>query len=897
MSMTTTPPVPHRGAPLLPGSDDPEERRVLKGIAALVGSLLLLIGVPVALVLFVGNPLPTSAPSSDWLTAQIDGELIIKVVAVLVWIVWAHFVVCFLTEWRAVRAGRMPGRVVMGGGSQVLARQLVAAILLLAGGASIAQGVTGAFAGSAPAPVRQAPVTQVVQGAHPQAAGDHAEQRAVRHGHAAKVISVQPPEGRHHDTLWGISERTLGDPFRWKEVYELNKDRPQPDGGKLTDADLIRPGWQILLPGDAKGPGVRLLDAAPAHPRPVTGGEQATESGPQADSSSLATTGGESSTEAADETGDGSPLGGDLAQLLAGGGLVLAGIVTALTAKRGPYGTPTDAEGALRLAANTGRSDLLDRALRILAETRVGQGQPLPDLAVVYVDDEQVIAHPVGRQEPPTRPWRVSEDGGSWTVRADDLRSMRTTGPAPYPALVNVATSHGFDLLVDLEYASGLVSIGGDDATAREVVTSLAVDLATHAWSDSVAVTMVGFGNDLSDLAPTRISAAASLDEALAGIERALDRTDQLLASLGVDGVLSGRSRARYAELAPQVLVLSAPPTADEAHRIRALVSGGRTAFAAVCVGDSVGARWRFAVDAAGRIDLGVLGVSGEARRYTHTAQEAVRQLLIRTLQDAADRAKEVAEAPARLVADTGHNAASAGAAVTVRLLGPVAVTAPGAIDPARTAVLTELVTMAALHPQGLHPAALSAGLWPRGVTDDVVSRTIHDVQQWLGVDLAGNPRLRQGEDGLWHLADDVYVDWADLQSCAVSTEGGEVASLTRGLALGTGEAFSEVPAGRYGWLAFHRSARDARALVASMSGRAAELLVAGGDRTGAARVLREGLRLVPAAESLWRELLRLHGGDDPTLEAVVSEMHASLPEHRFEPETEALVAHLAPGA
>ncbi|MDH2413242.1 hypothetical protein [Nocardioides sp. CER19] len=894
MTTTTTPPAPHRGAPLLPGSDGPQEKRVLKGVAALVGSLLLLLGVPAALVLLVGNPLPTSAPSRDWLTAQVDAELIIKVIAVLVWVVWVHFVVCFLTEWRAVRAGRMPGRVVMGGGSQVLARQLVAAILLLAGGASVAQGVSGALASSSPEPVRQPPVTQVVQGAQARPQADH---QAGRHGHATKVITVQPPEGRHHDTLWGISERTLGDPFRWREVYELNKDRPQPDGGRLTDADLIRPGWQVLLPGDAQGPGVRVLDAAPASPGSATVGASSTAAARTADSSPIATTGGGASTDGEQAVED-SALDGDLAQLVAGGGLVLAGIVTALAAKRGPYGTPTDAEGALRLAANPGRADLVDRALRVLAESRVGQGQPLPDLAVVYVDDDQVVAHPVGRPEAPAQPWRPSEDGGSWTVRAEDLRGVRATAAAPYPALVNVATSHGFDLLVDLEYASGLVSVGGDDAIAREVVTSLAVDLATHAWSDSVAVTMVGFGNDLSDLAPTRISSATSLDEALASIEQALDRAGHLLSSLGVDGVLSGRSRARFAELAPQVLVLSAPPTAEEAQRIRALVTGGRTAFAAVCVGDAVGARWRFAVDATGRIDLGVLGASGEARRYTHTAQEAVRRLLARTTEEAADRTREIAEAPARLVPAGGaRGAASPGAAVTVRLLGPVAVAAPGPVEDARAAVLTELVAMAALHPQGLHPAALSAGLWPRGVTEDVVARTVHDAQRWLGVDVAGNPRLRQGDDGLYHLADDVYVDWADLQSCAVATDGGEVASLTRGLSLGTGEAFSGTPAGRYGWLAFHRCARDARALVASMAGRAAELLVAGGDRTGAASALRRGLVLVPTAESLWRELLRLHGGDDPTVQSLVGEMHATLPDHRFEAETEALVAHLAPGA
>ncbi|NAZ88854.1 hypothetical protein GTR00_22580, partial [Kineococcus sp. T90] len=66
---------------------------------------------------------------------------------------------------------------------------------------------------------------------------------------------VQPPHGRHHDCLWDIAERTLGDPLRYREVFELNRDRVQPDGSRLVDADLIRPGWVLLLPADAVGAG------------------------------------------------------------------------------------------------------------------------------------------------------------------------------------------------------------------------------------------------------------------------------------------------------------------------------------------------------------------------------------------------------------------------------------------------------------------------------------------------------------------------------------------------------------------------------------------------------------------------------------------------------------------
>ena len=76
---------------------------------------------------------------------------------------------------------------------------------------------------------------------------------AAQRGADPVVHVVQPPQGRHHDCLWDIAERTLGDPLRYREIFELNQDRVQPDGARLVDADLIRPGWTLLLPADARG--------------------------------------------------------------------------------------------------------------------------------------------------------------------------------------------------------------------------------------------------------------------------------------------------------------------------------------------------------------------------------------------------------------------------------------------------------------------------------------------------------------------------------------------------------------------------------------------------------------------------------------------------------------------
>lgn len=928
---TRTAPNPESAPSRLPRHPDAGGRRVRTGLAALLGSLVLIVGVPVGLVAFVGNPLPTTMPTRAWLTADVTATLVIDVLAVLVWVVWVHFVVCFLTEWRAVRAGRMPGRVALGGGSQVLARQLVAGILLLAGGASAAQGAT-ALTADVPngAGATAVTATSVADLRAPQIAPEQraaveaeARDRAEQADRAVKHYEVKPPRGRNHDTLWDIAERTLGDPFRYREIFELNQHRLQPDGSRLTDADLIRPGWQLRLPADASGPGVRLTPA-PSAPLP---GEPAVRAGGQTGGSELDTGAGSTALggAVADTTGvsgAGDPTGrqegsGGLAELLLGGGLVLAGVVRALTARRGPFGDPDRSAVDLAGAAAVRRAELLDSALRSLAEMRRAQHEPMPEVLFVYVGDDQVVLHLADRVAAPERPWTVSEDGSSWSLHADDLVPPGAGAPAPYPSLVAVAESHGFDLLVDLEMAPGLVTLGGDTQVARELAMSVALDLATHAWSDAVDVVMVGFGDQLEDLGTGRVRRFAHLDDVLAEAEQGSAAFSRVAHELGLDGVLQGRQRGAVREAAPTVVVLSGPPTAEQAQRISRLTGGGRTAFAVVAVGDSPSARWRFVVDAAGSFEAGVLGISGTARRLTPTghrhledllaaaverraAGEALlettppRELAARVLLEETDEPVRGRAGEAPTTRGTGATPARlAEAPASVRLMGPVAVQAPGHVDEARRDLLTEVVTMVALHPDGLHEAVLSASLWPRGVEPDVMAARLADAQEWLGADADGRPRLLLGTDGRWHLTD-VAID---LDVVATAVHQGGLDALLAALRTGTGEAFSG--AGRhYGWLAFARAAREGRLLITSTARHAAELAAARGEQDAVLEALRLGVVLVPTAEVLWRTLLRAVSQVAPAdVEAEITQMYSVLAQHgvRPEPQTDALVAELAP--
>jgi DNA-binding SARP family transcriptional activator len=61
-----------------------------------------------------------------------------------------------------------------------------------------------------------------------------------------------PPNRRYTvepgDSLWRIAERELGDPYRWGEIFALNRGRHMPDGAVFHNPGLIRPGWVLRLP-------------------------------------------------------------------------------------------------------------------------------------------------------------------------------------------------------------------------------------------------------------------------------------------------------------------------------------------------------------------------------------------------------------------------------------------------------------------------------------------------------------------------------------------------------------------------------------------------------------------------------------------------------------------------
>ena len=80
------------------------------------------------------------------------------------------------------------------------------------------------------------------------------------------------PDGRVHtvvagDNLWDLARAYLGSGDRWHQIYALNRGRPQPGGGTLTDPARIYPGWELLIP--AAGPHPRHGGGNPHGGRPA----------------------------------------------------------------------------------------------------------------------------------------------------------------------------------------------------------------------------------------------------------------------------------------------------------------------------------------------------------------------------------------------------------------------------------------------------------------------------------------------------------------------------------------------------------------------------------------------------------------------------------------------------
>ncbi len=469
-----------------------------------------------------------------------------------------------------------------------------------------------------------------------------------------KLYEVQPAEGRHHDTLWGIAERFLGDGLRYREIFDLNEGRTQPDGRTLSKPSLIHAGWVLLLPADAQGDGLRVMRM----PEPTSGRSAADEDdhvAPGTDLVAVERTRAQASPTDHDSPADlvdEPPPSPHLAQAsllpvldpveFTSAGLLAAGVLVALARRRRPAaGQPAnDVEEALLLAADTEAARFVDRSLRALAVGLTTQGRLLPPVYAAILTDETLILHMAPAEaEPPPSPWAAGEIDGSWRIdRIPEL--LEGCGPAapqeipaPFPALVSFGHDDaGSRILVDLEGAPGVISLLGDRTVALQIAIAVALELATNLWSDDLRVCLVGFPPDaaldeLLSIVPERLwtapNAASALDELS-------EPDDDAAGHLGGDDFpleAGQRIAGNPGALAPDLLILAEPAGEEETDRLIRMARGRRHAIGILTIGDSRAAQWRFTVESDHRMSLGVLGVDVWAQSLTSGQYAAIAAL------------------------------------------------------------------------------------------------------------------------------------------------------------------------------------------------------------------------------------------------------------------------------
>ncbi|MDQ1645623.1 MAG: hypothetical protein QOJ50_1807, partial [Cryptosporangiaceae bacterium] len=262
---------------------------LLTRLVKLVILLGLLGGIPAGLTTQIGWPLPRSVPDRVWLehaiTAPITDTVVLNLLAIVLWILWAALTLSVLAEAGAAIAGTTVPRIPLLAPVQPLAGWLVAGLT-----ASVLASVTPVSAGTPPVPAAVAATSVTAYAPASAAVTTH---YGVSSPPAATVHTGRPPvttaavtrnpelrllvAGQEHtctvrrgDNLSHLAEAWLGDANRWPEIYHLNKGRHFRVGGTLADPNLIYPGWTLTLPDDARPPGppASAQPPAPATPAP-----------------------------------------------------------------------------------------------------------------------------------------------------------------------------------------------------------------------------------------------------------------------------------------------------------------------------------------------------------------------------------------------------------------------------------------------------------------------------------------------------------------------------------------------------------------------------------------------------------------------------------------------------
>lgn len=698
------------------------------------------------------------------------------------------------------------------------------------------------------------------------------------------------------DSLWEIAEKRLGDPTRWRELWEANRQRLEEAGH--TDVETLFIGWELLLPqgpnadpdvnnANVQGPWTANVDNEP----PVVdlmddrlGGdllvvEPAATTTPAGDvpaSESVSGSGGTMANDGYDTAGVDGAFGSTVAVPvgLIYGGIGVAGLLLLLERHRraqqrhrrrgerieGPDVRLTQLETELRHGAEVDSARFVDAALRAAAAGAGATGLPMlrwleaTSAGVVLVVDQPA--------QPP--PGFVAEGPGRWRTAADvtELASIGADVSSPAPMLAAIGTTRdGTEVLVDFE-ALGVVAVSGDTEQVASWLRAVALSVATAPWAVQPQVISVGMGRDLERL-PT-VEEETSLSDALVMAEAHAERAASMLASLSCATTAQARAAGATPDAWEPLLVLSAtPPTELDYHRLVGLASrrGHGAAVIAPHSGLARSAGVVCRVDSSGLVHLDGMDLVVQARRLDERDMQAVDLLeqatspaVVTVKQQTAATAPGALNTPLMTLDDL-----SADVDVLVRVLGEVQVVRPGAdgdepVEVARQKGL-ETICYLAMRETTVDRDDLEIALFPSGANAlKTFQNAVTSARKALGDDLFPSPR-----GGRYSLSDRVATDiglFSGLARQADTLDDPEQAAdmLAEALTLVSGEPF--LGAGRgYSWIGPHKGVIVAEVIDAADE--LAEVRLEMGNWRGAEWAARQGLRAFPWDERMYRILMR----------------------------------------